>query len=102
MGDNWDEAKKAREEEYFHKQNQEALERLNKRSASESSKRISPITGEPMEQTTFMGVIIDRCKKSGGVWLDQGELEMILENIQSQDDAEQKSLFEDFFSFFKK
>lgn len=76
MNDSWDDRRKAKEDEYFAKENLKALERLKTRTGSEIRK--SPITGEPMEQVTIMGVVVDRCPKSGGVWLDKGELEQLM------------------------
>lgn len=74
----WDSRRRASEDAFFEKANQEALQRLKKREESSDKPRLSPITGKPMEQLTLMGVVIDRCKDSGGVWLDAGELEQIL------------------------
>ena len=71
----WDDMRQAKEGSYFEKKNQEALERLARK---QNAKRPSPITGEPMEQVNMYGVVIDRCTKSGGIWLDAGELEEIL------------------------
>ena len=84
MSDSFNERKKAMEDEYFHKQNQEALKRLAARKVehNEAPVRKSPITGEPLIQKTIAGVVVDICEKSGGVWLDAGELEQILENSQ--------------------
>lgn len=76
MSDSWNDMKRAKEEEFFDRQNREALERLKTRSGSKP--RLSPINGEPMEQISLMGVAVDRCPKSGGIWLDAGELELIL------------------------
>ncbi|MBX7145404.1 MAG: zf-TFIIB domain-containing protein [Oligoflexia bacterium] len=73
--DSWDEMRRAKEEQYFQNQNKEALNRLKARG---SGARKSPITGEPMEQLTLHGVVVDRCPSSGGIWLDKGELEEIL------------------------
>lgn len=36
-----------------------------------------------MIQKTVHGVTYDVCPKSGGVWLDKGELENLIENIES-------------------
>lgn len=38
----------------------------------------SPIDGSPMEQIHRFGIEIDRCKTSGGIWLDRGELEKLM------------------------
>lgn len=73
MSNSWDEMRKAKEDSYFAAKEKEALERL-----STKTKRISPVSGEPMEQITLHGVNIDRCPSSGGVWLDAGELEHLL------------------------
>lgn len=35
---------------------------------------MSPLTGEPMEKLQVGNVKIDRCPKSGAIWLDRGEL----------------------------
>jgi hypothetical protein len=75
MSDGWNARRKGLEDDYFHKQNQEALNRISSRPEA----RLSPITGEPMEQITIMGVVVDKCKTSGGIWLDAGELEQIIE-----------------------
>ena len=82
-----DERRKAAEEQYFQKQNEEALARLKKRSAET---RHSPITGKPMEQLTLMGITVDRCKDSGGIWFDAGEFE---ELVTKAKDTDIKSLF---------
>lgn len=69
--------RKALEDQYFHKENEDALKRLQKRGAVEKP-RLSPVTGKPMKQVTLMGVVIDQCEDSGGVWLDPGELEELV------------------------
>jgi hypothetical protein len=99
MNDAWDELKKAKEEEYFMKQNQEALKRLKARKDSEEKPRLSPITGEPMEQLTMMGVVVDRCPTSHGIWLDAGELEQIID-FGKEDAAKGDNKGNAFTSFF--
>jgi uncharacterized protein len=50
---------------------------------------VSPIDGKtPMQQIIRDGIEIDRCPVSGGVWLDAGELEKLLNGIQ-------KAVYED-------
>jgi hypothetical protein len=98
MNDAWDDLKKAKEEEYFLKQNQAALKRLQTRQESEEKPRLSPITGEPMEQLTMMGVVIDRCPTTHGIWLDPGELEEIMNFGKESDDSDRKSAIKTFFS----
>ena len=81
MSDGWDDRKRAQEERYFEEQNRKALERLKSRKGEQS--RISPVSGQPMEQRTYMGVVIDRCPVSGGIWLDAGELEQIIDAVKN-------------------
>lgn len=95
MTDTWNDMRKAKEESYFDRKNREALERLSKKK-DEDQPRLSPITGEPMEQVVLHGVVIDRCKTSGGIWLDAGELEQLVEAMseaQSRDSGFLKSFF---------
>jgi Zn-finger nucleic acid-binding protein len=43
---------------------------------------ISPIDGQSMRTVRRHGVEIDVCPSSGGVWLDRGELEKLIEIIR--------------------
>lgn len=79
----WDARRKAQEEEFFKKQNEAALKRINEREADKP--RVSPVTGEPMEQINYLGVVIDKCTTSGGIWLDDGELEQIIAAVQHEE-----------------
>jgi Zn-finger nucleic acid-binding protein len=38
----------------------------------------SPITGEPMQQEKILGITIERCKSSQGIWLDARELDRLI------------------------
>ena len=78
MSNPLDKMRKAKEESYFDKKNKEALERLTKKKAEEKP-RLSPISGKEMEQVVISGVVVDKCKDSGGIWLDAGELEQLIE-----------------------
>ncbi len=92
MSDGIDSRRKASEEGFFARQNQELLKRLAAR-RQEASKveRKSPITGEPMMEREISGVLVDVCPTTGGIWLDPGELEQILE--KSQHDSSWVSTF---------
>jgi hypothetical protein len=96
MSKGFDEMRKAKEESYFEKKNREALERLAKKK-SEEAPRISPVSGEPMEQVVFHGVVIDKCPVSGGIWLDAGELEELMDVASKEEEKEGGSVY----SFFK-
>ena len=89
MSDSFNERRKAQEEEFFKKQNEAALKRLQEREAEKP--RVSPVSGEPMEQIQYMGVVIDKCPASGGIWLDEGELEQIIEAVQHKEGADKDS-----------
>lgn len=71
------------EQEYFKQQDLELLAELRDRNAraraAEAQVRRSPITGEPLVPKAFHGVTIDVCPTSGGVWLDAGELEALMQ-----------------------
>ncbi len=100
MNDSWDERRRAKEEEYFNKKNAEALTRLKERKDA-AKQRLSPITGEPMEELTIMGVVVDRCPTSKGIWLDAGELEEILNvatGVKSEDELKESNYFAQFLA----
>ena len=42
-------------------------------------------TQEPMIVLELKGVEIDYCTECGGIWLDEGELELLLENSKEKD-----------------
>ena len=78
MSNSWDDMRKAKEESYFDKKNKEAIQRLAKKKEAEKP-RLSPITGKEMEQVVIGAVVVDKCSESGGIWLDAGELEQLIE-----------------------
>lgn len=75
------------EQDYFKQKDLELLAELREKNAktreTETQVRRSPITGEPMVQKAFHGVTIDVCPTSGGVWLDAGELEVLMKVNQA-------------------
>jgi Zn-finger nucleic acid-binding protein len=81
MNDSWDDRRRAQEESYFDKQNKEALARIKD---GTRKPRLSPISGEPMTEVVLDGVTVDKCSKSGGIWLDAGELEEILKRASER------------------
>lgn len=84
MADIFDERRKGLEEEYFHRQNKEAIEKLRAKmkvaeeakAAGTSSMRCPRCDGT-LQEARFEEVAIDTCDKCGGVWLDSGELEQL-------------------------
>lgn len=101
MSNSWDEMRKAKEDSYFDKKNRESLEKLSRK--DDTAPRPSPITGEPMEQLEIDGVIVDRCKTTGGIWLDAGELEQIIEKkLHAQGVDHSESWFDSLLQAVKK
>lgn len=82
MADSWDDMRRAKEEQFFEEQNKQALARLKAR--GQGAERISPVSGKPMHQRTIMGVVVDVCPETGGIWLDSGELEQLLKAVQGE------------------
>ena len=84
MSEVWDDRKKAMEEDYFRRKEQEALEKMQaKVSAEQNVERLASIVSCPkcdgsLSEISFEEVLIDRCEKCGGIWLDAGELERLV------------------------
>lgn len=84
MSDAFDERKRGLEEEYFHRKNKEAIEKLREKmkvaeeakAAGTSSMRCPRCDGS-LKESKFEEVLIDTCERCGGVWLDSGELEQL-------------------------
>jgi uncharacterized protein len=84
MSNGMDERKKGLEEEYFHRKNQEAIEKLRammkvaaEAKAAGTSSMKCPRCDGTLTESKFDDVLIDSCDKCGGVWLDSGELEQL-------------------------
>ena len=87
MGDAFDERRRGLEEEYFHRKNKEAIEKLRAKikiaeaakAAGASSMRCPRCDGT-LKESSLKDALIDTCEKCGGVWLDSGELEKLTKN----------------------
>jgi hypothetical protein len=84
MSDILDDRRKGLEEEYFRRQEREAIEKLRAQmSAEEQAKAAAaaalecPKCDGKLEGIVFDGVEIDVCNACGGAWLDAGELEQL-------------------------
>ena len=84
MSNPMDERRKGLEEEYFHRKNQEAIEKLRAKmkvaeeaKAAGTSSMQCPRCDGNLKESKFEEVLIDTCDKCGGVWLDSGELEQL-------------------------
>ncbi len=84
MSDAFDKRRKGLEEEYFHRKNQEAIEKLREKmkvsedakAAGTSSMKCPRCDGD-LKENRLEEVSIDTCEKCGGVWLDSGELDQL-------------------------
>ena len=75
-----DERGRAMENEYFHRKEQELLEKMKAKIQAEESKSLElkcPKCDGTMHATDFDSIKIDVCDKCHGVWLDAGELAQI-------------------------
>jgi len=84
MVNGMDDRRKGLEEEYFHRKNQEAIEKLRAKlkvaaeaKAAGTSSMKCPRCDGSLKELQFEEVMIDRCDKCGGIWLDSGELEQL-------------------------
>lgn len=88
------------EEEYFFRQEVEKLKKLaeQRRKELEAAERERqkqlhfmhcPKCGESLHTVHYGAIEIDRCFGCGGLWLDDGELEKVLE----QEKAQNRSIF---------
>ena len=84
MANGMDDRRKGLEDEYFHRKNQEAIEKLRAKmkvaeeaKAAGTSSMQCPRCDGSLKETKIEEVTIDTCDKCGGVWLDSGELEQL-------------------------
>ncbi len=91
---------RAKEDIYFAAKDLELIEKLKsvfkkvEEQGSEKKALACPKCSGKLETYTFMEFFLDRCQGCGGVWLDKGELEGILEKALR---APSTSLVEWFF-----
>jgi hypothetical protein len=81
----------SKEDEYFHRKDQELIAQLRAKSEAQRSKAEAehdkkeywmrcPKCGSALTEQRYASVVIDRCtsKTCGGIYLDNGELEILL------------------------
>jgi Zn-finger nucleic acid-binding protein len=80
----FDDRKKALEEEYFRRKEQEAIEKLRAQRAADEAATAEMASTLPcpkcdgrLKEISYEGVQIDRCTKCNGIWLDAGELDRL-------------------------
>ena len=84
MSDAFDDRRRGLEEEYFHRKNKEAIEKLREKmrvseeaKAAGTSSMKCPRCDGTLNESKVEEVSVDVCDKCGGVWLDSGELEQL-------------------------
>lgn len=94
MSDAWKEREKGLENEYFHRKEQEVIEKMREKLAAENAEtsRMACPRGDggKLIETDFEDVKIDVCDKCAGVWLDAGELARL---VHKQEDTWVSRLF---------
>ncbi len=90
MSNGMDDRRKGLEEEYFHRKNQEAIEKLRAKmkvsaeaKAAGTSSMQCPRCDGSLTESKFEEVLVETCAKCGGVWLDSGELEQLTKDDSS-------------------
>lgn len=90
MSNGMDDRRKGLEDEYFHRKNKEAIEKLRAKmkvaeeaKAAGTSSMQCPRCDGSLKENKFEEVLIDICDKCGGVWLDSGELEQLTKKENS-------------------
>ena len=90
MANGMDDRRKSMEDEYFHRKNQEAIEKLrakikvadDAKAAGASSMKCPRCDGK-LNEMKIEEVAVDQCERCGGVWLDSGELEQLTKKVTS-------------------
>lgn len=70
----------ALENEYFHRREQELIEKMRAKLASEETKDLGvgcPKCDGSLHETDYEKIKIDVCDKCGGIWFDAGELAQV-------------------------
>jgi hypothetical protein len=79
LGDKLRKKEKAEEDSYFAEQDRLKVERLKQAGGTQAVLGLCPRCGVGLHQKEHHEVQIDECSKCGGIWLDQGELELLVE-----------------------
>ena len=80
MADAWEERKKTKEEEYFDRQNKDALARQlssASRGVSMAITGICPADSSRLAAVTIAGFSVQKCPKCAGVWLGKATVDSL-------------------------
>jgi len=72
-----EEREKAAEESFFAEKEKEALRKLREKGGSALIKCDCPRCGSPLTAVKHHGVGVEECPNGHGMWLDQGQIELI-------------------------
>jgi hypothetical protein len=75
--DAWDDRKRVQEEEYFSRLNKDLISKMGKKIV-----RNSPVSGELMQSIELQGLHVQRCTKSGGIWIEKEELQALYQQVK--------------------
>lgn len=81
-----DERGKALENEYFHRKEQELIEKMKAKLAADETKELDldcPKCDGKLVETAHENITIDICDKCSGVWLEAGELAQIVDKNEN-------------------
>ena len=81
-----DERGKALENEYFHRKEQELIEKMKAKLAADETKELDlecPKCDGKLVETAHENITIDVCDKCSGVWLEAGELAQIVDKNEN-------------------
>ena len=80
MSEGFDERRKALEEEYFRRKEQETIDKMREQLAAEEAAAAAPKCprcATALTEIEHEGLKVERCSNCHGVWLDAGELEQL-------------------------
>ena len=81
-----DERGKALENEYFHRKEQELIEKMKAKLAADETKELDlecPKCDGKLVETAYENITIDVCDKCSGVWFEAGELAQIVDKNEN-------------------
>lgn len=76
----------ALENEYFHRKEQELIEKMKAKLAAENAEKTDlqcPKCDGTLLETDFENIVIDVCDSCSGVWLDAGELAQVVDKNEN-------------------
>jgi len=86
MANEFEDRGRALENEYFHRKEQELIEKMRAKLSAENvqaSQRNCPKCDGKLVETEYENVKIDVCNGCTGVWLDAGELAQIVDKDEN-------------------